>query len=101
MNSLFSLWMRTNSTQAPSPLRTPFSPSPQPSPLGRGRSVSDPFELFRTPHLVTHCRPVSLPPRERVGVRGNNALLNPRACNTPNAQPHKSSTADSGFPEPL
>src|SRR5439155_23588023 len=46
------------------------SPSPWPSPLGRGRSVSNFLKKRRALILRTVCARCSLSPRERAGVRG-------------------------------
>ena len=49
------------------------SPSPRPSPLGRGSHTLRPSGMPEAPDSRTRCRAFSLSPRERAGVRGNRA----------------------------
>jgi hypothetical protein len=50
--------------------REPSSPSPQPSPLGRGRRASSSLEIPERLDLSARGQWFSLSPRERAGVRG-------------------------------
>ena len=55
------------------------SPSPLPSPTGRGRRARRFSDLPGAPDLQTDWRRFSLSPGERAGVRGNGAYGN-RTC---------------------
>ena len=50
---------------------TSLSPSPRPSPSGRGSPALRLSNMTGAPDLPTRCRGFSLSPRERAGVRGN------------------------------
>jgi hypothetical protein len=56
------------------------SPSPRPSPLGRGRA-GDRARTFVGHQQFLHCRPFTLSLRERAGVRGKGIYENPNATN--------------------
>jgi hypothetical protein len=64
-------------------VRTPHSPSPQPSPQRRGRIIASRSEQRESCELSSARRSrCSLSSEERVGVRGNGACVNPR-CQIP------------------
>src|SRR6266404_6225622 len=60
-------------------VRTLPSPSPQPSPLGRGGIAGDLSNIRGASGFHKTGRAVSLSPRERVGVRGKAADCDPQA----------------------
>jgi hypothetical protein len=62
-------------------LRVSRSPSPRPSPLGRGSSYDWLSKNRIVPDLPTNWRRFSLSLRERAGVRGNSAYSNPSRQN--------------------
>ena len=75
----------------PGPMRTACvlhavpSPSPHPSPLGRGRIAARPAANLGRFDLPKHWIGFPLSPRERDGVRGNTTQPNPARWTTPGA----------------
>jgi hypothetical protein len=67
-------------TRRTSVVRTSPSPSPWPSPLGRGNHQVHAPRISPPPHSPSDARRFSLSLRERAGVRGN------RACSSPTSQ---------------